>query len=103
MKKFTFLTTLALVMFISPVFSQINLKSVGNKITDTKTKLGKDKSDDNTVSTRIPNGSATLYVSQTTGNNRNDGSKQAPFKNLQKAIDQAPDNAVILVAEGNYF
>ena len=92
MKKFTFLTTLALVMFISPVFSQINLKSVGNKITDTKTKLGKDKSDDNTVSTRIPN-----------GNNRNDGSKQAPFKNLQKAIDQAPDNAVILVAEGNYF
>jgi len=42
-------------------------------------------------------------VSASTGSNRNDGSKEAPFKNLQKAIDQAPDGAVILVAEGNYF
>ena len=51
----------------------------------------------------IPEDSIALYVSSQNGNNRNDGSKSSPFKNLQKAIDAAPDNAVILVAEGNYF
>ena len=43
------------------------------------------------------------YVSKSTGNNRNDGSKDAPFKNLQKAIEAAPEGASIFVAEGNYF
>jgi hypothetical protein len=46
---------------------------------------------------------ATLHVSSATGNNRNDGSKEKPFKNLQSAIDKATDGATILVAEGNYF
>ena len=45
----------------------------------------------------------TLHVSSVTGNNRNDGSKERPFKNLQTAIDRAADGATILVAEGNYF
>lgn len=45
---------------------------------------------------------ATFYVS-TKGNNRNDGSKGAPFKDIQKAIDDAPEGALICVAEGNYL
>jgi hypothetical protein len=45
----------------------------------------------------------TLYVSAENGSNRNDGSITAPLKNIQKAIDVAPDGANILVAEGNYF
>lgn len=45
----------------------------------------------------------TYYVSQTTGSNRNDGSKDAPYKNLQKALDEAEAGATILVAEGNYY
>ncbi len=45
----------------------------------------------------------TLYVSRNTGNNRNAGTKEAPFKNLQKALDVAQDGATILVAEGNYY
>ena len=45
----------------------------------------------------------TYYVSQTTGNNRNDGSKASPYKNLQKALDEAKAGSTILVAEGNYF
>ena len=45
----------------------------------------------------------TLHVSSVTGNNRNDGSKERPFKNLQSAINAAADGATILVAEGNYF
>ena len=44
-----------------------------------------------------------LHVSMTSGNNRNDGSKEKPFKNIQKAVDAAADGATILVAEGNYF
>ena len=45
----------------------------------------------------------TFYVSKSTGSNRNDGSKEAPFKNIQKAIEAVPDGATIYVAEGNYF
>lgn len=45
----------------------------------------------------------TYYVSKNTGNNRNDGSKGSPFKNLQKAIDVAADGDQILCAEGNYI
>lgn len=44
-----------------------------------------------------------LYVSQVNGSNRNDGSKDAPYKNLQKAIDNASAGSVIYVAEGNYY
>ena len=45
----------------------------------------------------------TFYVSKSTGSNRNDGSKEAPFKNIQKAIETVPEGATIYVAEGNYF
>lgn len=45
----------------------------------------------------------TLYVSVNRGSNRKDGSKATPLKDLQKAIDIAPEGAVIHVAEGNYL
>ena len=45
----------------------------------------------------------TYYVSKSTGSNRNDGSKDAPFKNIQKAIETVPEGSTIYVAEGNYF
>lgn len=48
-------------------------------------------------------GAQTLYVSASTGSNRNDGSKATPYKNLQKALDSAPEGATIMVAEGNYY
>ncbi len=42
------------------------------------------------------------YVSAS-GSNRNDGkSPETPFKNVQKALDEASDGDVIMVAEGNY-
>ena len=44
-----------------------------------------------------------LYVSSTTGSNRNDGSKSAPLKNIAKALELAPAGATIVVAEGNYY
>ena len=52
---------------------------------------------------KIPIGSKTIYVSSNNGSNRNDGSQLSPLKDLQKAIDDAPEGAVICVAEGNYL
>lgn len=51
----------------------------------------------------IPQGTKNLYVSVSKGSNRNDGSQSSPLKDLQKAIDDAPEGAVICVAEGNYL
>ncbi len=51
----------------------------------------------------IPKGTKTIYVSVNKGSNRNDGSQSAPIKDLQKAIDLAPEGALICVAEGNYL
>ena len=45
---------------------------------------------------------ADLYVSLSTGANKNDGSKEAPFKNLWKAVEAAQPGDTIHVAEGNY-
>jgi hypothetical protein len=46
--------------------------------------------------------SADLYVSLSTGKNKNDGTKQAPLKNLWKALEKASDGDTIHVAEGVY-
>ena len=43
------------------------------------------------------------YVSKTTGSTRGDGSKEKPFKFIQRAIDVVPEGSTIYVAEGNYF
>ena len=42
------------------------------------------------------------YVSASTGNNRNDGSKGSPLKDLQKAVDMASAGDKIYIAAGNY-
>lgn len=51
----------------------------------------------------IPKGTKTLYVSANNGSNRNDGSQSSPLKDLQKAIDDAPEGAVICLTAGNYL
>lgn len=45
---------------------------------------------------------ADFYVHKETGKNSFEGSKEKPFKNLQKAIDMAMDGDTIHVATGNY-
>lgn len=44
----------------------------------------------------------TWYVSKTTGKNKNDGSKDAPFKNIDKAIKVFKAGDEIYIAEGTY-
>ena len=43
------------------------------------------------------------YVCQGNGSNRNDGSREKPLKNIQKAIEMADSGDEIRVAEGNYY
>lgn len=45
---------------------------------------------------------ADIYVSLANGKNKNTGTKEAPLKNLWKALEKAEAGDVIHVAEGNY-
>ena len=45
---------------------------------------------------------ADWYVSLTAGNNKNAGTKEAPFKNIWKAIENAAPGDTLHVAAGNY-
>jgi hypothetical protein len=56
-----------------------------------------------TATPNILQAQSTYYVSSKTGNNGNNGTKESPYKNLQKALDVAADGATIYVAEGNYY
>ena len=45
---------------------------------------------------------ADIYVSLSTGKNKNPGTPQAPLRNLWKALEKAKTGDVIHIAEGNY-
>ena len=44
-----------------------------------------------------------FYVSLEKGSARAEGTKEAPMKDIQKAIDKASDGDVIRIAQGNYL
>lgn len=44
-----------------------------------------------------------FYVSSKTGDNTNPGTKEQPFKNIERGVKDAKTGDVIHVAEGNYF
>ena len=46
---------------------------------------------------------ADLFVSKDKGSNKNLGTKDAPVKNIQKAIDMAQEGDIIHIAAGRYF
>ena len=47
-------------------------------------------------------GAANIYVSLDAGKNKNAGTKEAPLKNLWKALEKAADGDTIHLAEGVY-
>ena len=73
---------------------------VTDKVPDVVTGTTTEKT--STVSAVIPRGTKDIYVSEA-GSNRNTGGKSDPYKDIQKAIDEAPEGAVIHIAEGNYL
>ena len=50
----------------------------------------------------LPLSAKDIFVSLSTGKNSNAGTKEAPYKNLWKALSAAQNNDVIHIAEGNY-
>lgn len=44
-----------------------------------------------------------LFVTLERGSARGTGTKEAPLKDIQKAIDMAPDGGMVCIAEGNYL
>ena len=87
--------------------AQFNLNTLKNKAQNaTKKASGNNAGNNNATnnSSSVAAKGKTYYVSATTGSARADGlSATTAVKDLQKAIDLAADNDVILVAEGNYL
>ncbi|HPI69819.1 MAG TPA: DUF1565 domain-containing protein, partial [Tenuifilaceae bacterium] len=119
MKKKLFLV-LFVAMCVVTAQAQIDLKKVGGQIkkqTEQKTpekkpaEPAKPQSQPtasptpaaDTKPAAIPETGKDVYVSVNTGSNRNDGSKEKPYKDLQKAVDESPEGAIIHVAQGNYL
>lgn len=94
-----------------PVSAQLgNLKSVGKKVENVtkpatpnseKSNQGQEKSQ--AVASNAVSGENVLYVSKAKGDNKNNGSKEAPLKNIDKAINIANPGDEIRVAGGVYM
>ncbi len=96
---------------------QIQAQSLLNGLKQKAQKAVKESTNKNTPNTNAPANNPgankgnnvaaagkTFYVSATTGSARADGlTPTTAMKDLQKAIDTAQDNDIILVAEGNYL
>lgn len=109
-KKLMFLLVLAISTLT--VVAQLDLKKTGTQIKKQAGQLSNEKKpaeapasaggSQSGTAAATSGSSQTLYVSAT-GSNRNDGSREKPFKDIQKAIDEAPEGAVICVTQGNYL
>ncbi len=110
MKKLKSFFILAIMLvFSNALCAQVgNLRNVGKNLPSSKTeeKNTEESNQPSSQSSSANNqssGSQVLYVSINNGNNRNDGSKDAPFKNIDKAINVAQAGAEIRIAGGVYF
>lgn len=112
----TFWAIALVIIFALPLSAQIgNIKDVKKNIPST-TKPEQKKPEEKPAETKpsptasspasqtaVSGSSQILYVSMANGNNRNDGSKETPFKNIDKAINVAEAGAEIRIAGGVYF
>jgi hypothetical protein len=103
-----------LLVFYLPAQGQLgNVKNLGKKVEQAAKQVN--SSEKNTAqsnnSTATPelsvsetvSGGKVWYVSKATGNNKNEGSKEAPLKNIDKAISIASPGDEIRVAGGVYM
>lgn len=115
MKKLKIILLLAVsILLVIPATAQIGtLKNIKSKVPSTKTITDDKKEspapdqagekDSETVSPPLAVSKSTLYVSITSGNNKNDGSKTSPLKNIDKAINIAEPGTEIKIAGGVYM
>jgi hypothetical protein len=94
-----------LFLFISfNVNSQINVNKFKDKAKSVTSKGDKESTEkpDKPSSGKQKLNGKTIYVSIENGSNRNEGTQDAPIKNLDKAIDKASAGDKIYVAAGHY-
>lgn len=102
MKRIAFSLIFAAAVFLGTTDAHAQLQGLKDVVSGIASAVN--QAQDGTIgstSVRIP--ADALYVCRETGSNRNDGSRNAPFKNLQKAIDAASDGQTIIVSEGVYM
>ena len=80
------------------------IKNAEDEITKPSDKTSKskagNKSDQQTTTVKPEESGNVIYVSKQNGNNKNDGSKSSPLKNLDKAIQIAQPGSSIFIAGG---
>ena len=113
--RFMLLPFMFFIVFAFPVSAQLsNAKNIGKKMLNNIEKQGNVNSEsqpngkpDETkqvaeaVKTSSGGSASVIYVSKQNGNNKNDGSKTAPLKNLDKAIAISAPGGTIYIAGGN--
>lgn len=88
-----------------------NLKKLGKQLSDKVTGSEGTKSTDKPVATDSKNSALSVesgngkkvYVNQKRGAVRGQGTIESPYRDLQKAIDEAPEGSTVYVSEGNYL
>lgn len=97
---------IAIGLFMATPSTAQNLRGLGEKVkkaTAVNTAVASSNSTSNMQgNTQLSRGTE-YFVSQANGTARGEGSKEAPLKDIQKAIDKAANGDVICIAEGNYL
>lgn len=102
MKKLNLL--LVTLLFLGTAAQAQIVQKLGNAIKNKESNILNTEAAKLTKSAARATTGKTYYVSAATGSARAEGTTpETPLKDLQKAIDAAEDNDVILVAEGNYL
>ncbi len=105
MKTIKLLVTFIMVWaFVMPVSGQVRrgLREIRERVEET-VPTEEEKKEEEKVEEASPVSSQVFYVSMENGNNRNDGSKGSPFRNIDKAINEAEPGATIRIAGGVYM
>ena len=111
MRNTTLLKTVALTVSLLALTTPSNgqgflkkLKDAANNATEKVNTAVDNAGSASSSAVAVPRASGPTYYVSRSGSNKNDGlSPSTAVKNIQKAIDLAPDGSEIRVAEGNYF
>ncbi len=103
-KVFQILFLAAIILgFSTSLDAQVNINTIKNGANKVKNNTNKDNTDNTTDDNKnVSKTVQTFYVSKSTGNNKNDGTKASPLKNIDKAIELANAGDIIYIAEGVY-
>ncbi len=106
-KKVFIVAMIISLFFVLPLDSTAQI-SVHNVKDRTKTKVKQksrnknDKKDKKDKKNKKKEEAKILYVSISSGSNKNEGTKDSPLKNIDKAIEVANPGDIIYIAEGRY-